>query len=113
MPYYLSAFPFNANRSGNGLLRVLGALLSLTSMILAAVSIFFHQSTLGLMISVVVALFGLRVFILWLGTGAPSVTLTSRPMAPTPPPVYLTSTFNPEPTPTLYAQPSTQLGPNL
>ena len=113
MPYYLSTFPFKANRSGNGLLRVLGALLSLTSMILAAVSIFFHQSTLGLMISVVVALFGLRVFILWLGTGAPSVTLASRPMAPTPPPVYLTSTFNPEQKPALHAQPLTHIGPNL
>src|SRR2546421_9771795 len=108
MPYFLSTFPFKANRSGNGLLRVLGALLSLTSMILAAVSIFFHQSTLGLMISVVVALFGLRVFILWLGTGAPSVTLAS-----TPPPVYPTSTFNPEQKPALHTRPLTPIGPNL
>src|SRR6266568_2282687 len=113
MPYYLSTFPFKANRSGNGLLRVLGALLSLTSMILAAVSIFFHQSTLGLMISVVVALFGLRVFILWLGTGAPSVTLASRPMAPTPPPVYPTSTFNPEQKSALHTRPLTPIRPNL
>src|SRR2546421_979834 len=113
MPYYLSTFPFKANRSGNGLLRVLGALLSLTSMILAAVSIFFHQSTLGLMISVVVALFGLRVFILWLGTGAPSVTLASRPIDPTPPPVYPTSTFNPEQKPALHTRPLTPIGPNL
>ena len=94
-------------------MRVLGALLSLTSMIVAAVSIFFHQSTLGLMISVVVALFGLRVFILWLGTGAPSVTLASRPIAPTPPPVYPTSTFNPEQKPGLHTRPLTPIGPNL
>ena len=113
MPYYLSTFPFKANRSGNGLLRVLGALLSLTSMIVAAVSIFFHQSILGLMISVVVALFGLRVFILWLRAGAPSVTLASRPMAPTPPPVYPTSTFNPEQKPALHTRPLTPIGPNL
>src|SRR3989440_5018439 len=108
MPYYLSTFPFKANRSGNGLLRVLGALLSLTSMILAAVSIFFYQSALGLMISVVVALFGLRVFILWLGTGAPFVTLASPP-----PPVYPTSTLNPEQKPGLHPRPLTPIGPNL
>src|SRR2546423_7159646 len=112
MPCYLSTFPFKANRSGNRLLRVLGALLSLTSMILAAVSIFFYQSALGLMISVVVALFGLRVFILWLGTGAPSLTLASR-LAPTPPPVYPTSTFNPEQKPALHTRPLTPIGPNL
>ncbi|TMB81030.1 MAG: hypothetical protein E6J44_11615, partial [Chloroflexi bacterium] len=111
MPYYLSTFPFKANRSGNGLLRVLGALLSLTSMILAAVSIFFHQSTLGLMISVVVALFGLRVFILWLGTGTPSVTLPSRSVVPMPPPVHPTSTFNPEQKPALHTRPLTPIGP--
>src|SRR5207248_11012689 len=105
MPYYLSTFPFKANRSGTGLLRVLGALLSLTSMILAAVSIFFHQSTLGLMISVVVALFGLRVFILWLGTGALSVTLATRPIVPTPPRLYLTSTFKQQQNPALHIQP--------
>ena len=107
MPYYPS-FPFKANRSGNELLRVLGALLSLTSMIVAAVSIFFHQSTLGLVISVVIALFGLRVFMLWLGARAPSVTLAS-----TPPPVYPTSTFNPEQKPALHTRPLTSIGPNL
>src|ERR1700730_10460141 len=107
MPYYPS-FPFKANRSGNELLRVLGALLSLTSMIVAAVSIFFHQSTLGLVISVVIALFGLRVFMLWLGARAPSVTLAS-----TPPPVYPTSTFNPEQKAALHTRPLTSIGPNL
>src|SRR5437764_5145943 len=105
MPHYLSTFPFKANRSDNGLMRVLGALLSLTSMIVAAVSIFFHQSTLGLMISVVVALFGLRVFILWLRTGTPSVTLASRPMATTLSPVYPTSTLNLEQNPALHTRP--------
>ena len=113
MPYYPSSFPSKANRSGNGPLRVLGALLSLTSMILAALGIFFHQSTLGLMISVIVALFGLRVFILWLGARAPSVTLASSPTASTRPPVYPTSTFNQEQEPALHTRPLAPIGAGL
>src|SRR2546423_2230914 len=110
MPYYPSSFPFKANRSGNGLLRVLGALLSLSSMIFAAVNIFFHQSTLGLMISVIVALFGLRVFMLWLGARVPPVTLASTPTASTRPPVYPTSTFT---EPALHTRPLAPIGAGL
>lgn len=114
MPYYPSSFPSKANRSGNGPLRVLGALLSLTSMILAALGILFHQSTLGLMISVIVALFGLRVFMLWLGARVPPVTLASSPTASTRPPVYpTTSTFNQEQEPALHTRPLVPIGAGL
>src|SRR5438105_623662 len=113
MPYYPSTFPSKANRSGNGPLRVLGALLSLTSMILAALGIFFHQSTLGLMISVIVALFGLRVFMLWLGARVPPVTLASSPTASTRPPVYPTSTFNQEQEPAQQTRPLAPIGAGL
>src|SRR5947208_12515233 len=110
MPYYPSSFPSKANGSGKGLLRVLGALLSLTSMILAALGIIFHQSILGLMISVIVALFGLRVFMLWLGARASSGTLASSPTASMHPPVYPTSTFNQEQEPALPTQPLAPIG---
>lgn len=83
MPYYPPSFPSKEKGSSNELLRVLGVFLSLSGMILAAVSIFFHQSIPGLVISVVVGLFGLRVFMLWLRARARSVSPASRLMIPT------------------------------
>src|SRR5947209_14828341 len=79
MPYYQSSFPSKAKDSGNGLLRVLGALLSLGGMILAAVSIFFYQSIPGLVISAIVGLFGLRVFMLWLRARVPMESAFKKP----------------------------------
>lgn len=53
--------------SSNPLLKVSGVLLSLISMILAIVGCFAHSSILSLVFSVLVGIFGLRVFVLWLG----------------------------------------------
>src|SRR5438270_11880367 len=69
MSYHPSSLPAQTHTSGRALLRVLGALLSLVSVLLAAVGIFFHQNVPGLIFAGIVALFGLRVFVLWLGAG--------------------------------------------
>ena len=48
-------------------MKVLGITLSLASMILAIAGIFTHQNNLSLTFAVLVSLFGLRVFVLWIG----------------------------------------------
>jgi hypothetical protein len=64
MSYYPSSFSIK----GGAQLKVVGLALSLASMILASVGIFTHQNNLNLLVSVLVGLFGLRVFVLWIGT---------------------------------------------
>src|ERR1700676_2722236 len=67
MSYYPSS-PSKANTPGNGLLRVLGALLSLVSIMLAILGAVFQHSVLSLIFSVFIALFAVRVFMLWLSS---------------------------------------------
>ena len=64
------------------MLRVLGALLSLVSILFAILGVVFHQSVLSMVFSVLVALFAVRVLILWIGANRasahpPSVTSAS------------------------------------
>ena len=121
MSLYPSPHPSKANMSGGGLLRVLGALLSLVSIILAILGVVFHQSMLSMVFSVFVALFAVRVFMLWLGSGRSSTqpsptsfasgTPMATPLTPLPAmPFYqqdqrmMTSTSSPSPPPLQPAQ---------
>ncbi len=65
---YHPSSPSKANTSGNVLLRVLGALLSLASIMFAILGAVFQYSALSLIFSVFIALFSLRVFMLWLSS---------------------------------------------
>ena len=56
----------------NSLLRLLGGVLALLSIVLALLGIIFHQGVADLIIGVVVGIFALRVLILWLGDKTPS-----------------------------------------
>lgn len=76
MSYYPSS-PSKANTSANGLLRVLGALLSLVSAMCAILGAVFQHSALSLIFSVFIALFAVRVFVLWLGSHRVSSQRTS------------------------------------
>ena len=79
----------------NSLLRVLGGVLALLSIVLALLGIIFHQGVADLIIGVVVGIFALRVLILWLGDKAqspqngamqkpyPNVVYTTRPSSQT------------------------------
>ncbi len=58
--------PSKENTPGHGLLRVLGALLSLVSIVLAILGAVYQNTVLSLIFSVFIALFALRVFVLWL-----------------------------------------------
>lgn len=59
------------------MLRVLGALLSLLSILFAMLGVVFHQSVLSIVFSVLVALFAVRVFILWMGANRTSAQPSS------------------------------------
>jgi len=86
MSYHPSS-PSKANTAGNGLLRVLGALLSLTSIILAILGAVFQHSALSLIFSVFIVLFALRVFVLWLSSNRipprQTTTVAQQVMYPT------------------------------
>ena len=56
----------------NSLLRLLGGVLALLSIVLALLGVIFHQGVADLIIGVVVGIFALRVLILWLGDKTPS-----------------------------------------
>lgn len=68
---------YNRNRAGRpappgALLRPLGVLLSVASMALAVLAIFFFHSISSLLLAVIACLFGARVFALWLGVKSPA-----------------------------------------
>ena len=90
MSYYPSS-PSKVNTPGNGLLRVLGALLSLTSIALAILGAVYQHSVLSLIFSVFIALFAVRVFVLWLSSNRvssqPSTTVV-------PPAMYSMAQYN-------------------
>src|SRR5713226_520177 len=99
MSYYPSSLPSKTKTPGGRLLRVLGVLLSLISILCAALGMVFHQNIASLIFSAVIALLGIRVFVLWLGAAnAPSWEGTSshrggeyggRPQGPPPLPTPL------------------------
>src|SRR5581483_1026290 len=76
MSYHPSSPP-QANTSGSGVLRVLGALLSLVSAMCAILGAVFQHSALSLIFSAFIALFAVRVFMLWLGSHRVSSQRTS------------------------------------
>lgn len=60
--------PYTKQDGGeNSLMRVLGGVLALLSLILMLLGIIFHQHVLDLILAIVVGIFALRVLILWLG----------------------------------------------
>ena len=63
-PYPPSTKPGAAE---NSLLRVLGGVLALLSILLALLGIILHQRVADLILAIIVGLFALRVFLLWLG----------------------------------------------
>lgn len=74
MPYQL---PPNSTQQapqsgGFTLLRVAGACLALVSILLALVGLILHQNNLSLALAALVVLFGLRVFLLWVGAARPA-----------------------------------------
>jgi len=73
-----SSLPAKSKTPGNGLLRVLGALLSLASAILAILGVIFQHSILSLIFSGFIVLFAVRVFVLWLGSNR-ATTAQSTP----------------------------------
>src|SRR5713226_2023481 len=78
MSYYPSSLPSKTKTPGGRLLRVLGVLLSLISILCATLGMVFHQNIASLIFSAVIALLGIRVFVLWLGAAnAPSWEGTS------------------------------------
>ena len=92
MSYYPSS-PSKVNTPGNGLLRVLGALLSLASIALAILGAVFLHSVLSLIFSVFIALFAVRVFVLWLSSNR----ISSQPSTTVvPPAMYSMAQYNAE-----------------
>src|SRR5438105_3952334 len=79
----MSFYPSNTNTTGKGnpLLRAVGALLALASMLGAALGIFFRPDVPSLIFASIVALFGLRVFMLWL-KAQPTNSLPAAPVVP-------------------------------
>lgn len=102
MSYYPSSPP-QANTSGSGVLRVLGALLSLVSIMLAILGAVFQHSALSLIFSVFIALFAVRVFVLWLSSNRVS---SQRPSAGAQQAMYPTAQYyaGNQPVPTGYNQ---------
>lgn len=80
----------NRNRAGRSApvaLRVVGLLLAVGSMALAALAIFFFHSSASLVLAVIVIVFDARVFALWLGAGraAAPAPAANLPWMPAPP----------------------------
>lgn len=76
----------------NSLMRVLGGVLALLSLILTLLGIIFHQHVVDLILAIIVAIFALRVLILWLGDKGskvhslyPTQSRLSQPLQPLPP----------------------------
>src|SRR5450755_1039370 len=92
MSYYPSS-PSKVNTPRNGLLRVLGALLSLASIAFAILGAVFQHSVLSLIFSVFIALFAVRVFVLWLSSNR----ISSQPSTTVvPPAMYSMAQYNAE-----------------
>jgi len=72
MSLHSSSFPPKTAMASSRLLRGLGIVLSLMSMIVAITGIFFRQSVVDLIFSTFVSLFGLWVFATWLRANHPS-----------------------------------------
>lgn len=90
---------------GNGLLRVLGALLSLASAILAILGVIFQHSILSLIFSGFIVLFAVRVFVLWLGSNRATTAqgTLAQHMVPAQQPAYLAPNQGYVPAPLAYA----------
>ncbi len=67
MSYHPSSLPPGQSAADKVPLRLIGASLSLLAMLLAVLAIFFHASSAGTLVGILIGLFSLRVFFLWLG----------------------------------------------
>ncbi len=75
LPYPPSMKPSAAD---NSLLRVLGGVLALVSILLTLLGIILHQGVSELILAIIVGIFALRVLILWLGDKSPQ-PISARP----------------------------------
>jgi hypothetical protein len=103
LPYPPSTKPDAAE---NSLLRVLGGVLALLSILLTLLGIILHQRVPDLILAIIVGIFALRVLILWLGN-------KSQPQQPTPVWVRYPMQSSPYPQgqPAPYASPYSQSQP--
>lgn len=103
----------------NSLLRVLGGVLALMSILLTVLSIILHQGVPDLILAIIVGIFALRILILWLGDkpqpqqSAPVLPSMNPVMNPMQSPPYTQGQPAPYASPYSQPQPLYQVAPEL